>query len=64
MTNSEEIKKSSSILTINQLIFKKYRLLNLISEDMFCQIYVAININNKKYYAVKVENKESNYQLL
>ena len=64
MTNSEEIKKTSSILTINQLIFKKYRLLNLISEGMFCQIYIAININNKKYYAVKVENTDSNYQLL
>ena len=59
-----EIIKKSSILSINQLIFKKYRLLNLISEGIFGQVYIAINISTNKYYAVKAERKDSNFQLL
>ena len=64
MAKSEKIKKATSIMAINQLIFKKYKLLNQISEGIYGQIYIAINIKTKKYYAVKVENKDSNYQLL
>ena len=62
MLANSEIKKTN--LSINQLIFKKYRLLNLISEGIYGQVYIAININTNKFYAMKAESKDSNYQIL
>ena len=56
--------KTSKFQLLNTLIFKKYRILKLISEGIFGQIYIVINENNRNYYAMKVENQDSNIQIL
>ena len=55
---------SPSILLQNKLIFKKFRIISLISEGTFYYIYYVINVENNKYYAMKVEKKDSNVNLL
>ena len=47
----------------NRLIFKKYKILNLISDGTFGQIYLAVNSKNEKF-AMKTEKNESKYHLL
>ena len=41
----------------DKVIFGKYKILELISKGSFGQIYLAKNIETKKLYAVKTENK-------
>ena len=60
----ENSKKQSSLLNLNQLVFKKYRILKLISEGNFGQIYLTVNEKDKKFYAMKIENKDSNVKIL
>ena len=48
----------------NDLIFKKYRIINKISEGVFGDIYLVLNIENNISYAMKVEKRDSNIQLL
>ena len=52
------------LLNKNQLVFKKYKILNLISEGNFGEIYLTVNEKNKKFYAMKAEKKESSVQIL
>ena len=48
----------------NKLIFGKYKILKLIAEGSFSEVYLSKNIKNGELYAVKVENKFKNKPLL
>ena len=47
----------------DKLIFKKYKIVNLIADGTFGQIYLVVNNKNEKF-AMKTEKKESKYHLL
>ena len=64
LENSEKKQKSSSILLLNKLIFKKYKIAQQKSEGIFGQTYIVVNINTNKFYEMKVESKDSNYKIL
>ena len=64
LTNSEKKEKNFSSLLLNKLIFKKYRPIKLISEGIFGQLYLVVNEKLNKFYAMKIEKKDSNFQLL
>ena len=65
ISNSENKKaKSNSVFMANKLIFKKYKIIKLISEGVFGQIHLVINEKTRKYYAMKSEDKNSNYHIL
>ena len=40
-----------------KLIFGKYKILKLISKGCFGQVYLGVNILNRKYFAIKIENR-------
>ena len=61
---SDNSKKKCSLLNLNQIIFKKYKIIKLISEGNLGQIYLTVNEKDKKFYAMKVENKDSNVKIL
>ena len=65
LSNSEKkIKNSVFPFSTNKIIFKKYKILKIISEGIFGQIYLVINEKINKFYAMKIENRESNFHLL
>ena len=47
----------------DKLIFKKYKIVDLISDATFGQIYLVVNNKNEKF-AMKTEKKDSKYKLL
>ena len=56
---SEKELCTTNFLLPNKLIFKKYKILRLISDRSFYQIYLVINEKTKKCYSMKIENKNS-----
>lgn len=52
----------NSLLT--KIIFRKYKLIYLIGKGQFGDVYLGLNIQNKKLYAIKTENKSSSKPLL
>ena len=40
-----------------KLIFGKYKILKLIAKGCFRQVYLGVNIINRKYLAIKIENR-------
>ena len=64
ISNSEKKAKANSVFIINKLIFKKYKIVKLISEGIFGQIHLVLNEKTKKFYAMKSEFKNSNYHIL
>ena len=40
-----------------KLIFGKYKILKLIAKGCFGQVYLGVNILNRKYFAIKIENR-------
>ena len=40
-----------------KLIFGKYKILKLISKGCFGQVYIGVNILNRQYFAIKIENR-------
>jgi len=48
----------------NKIIFGKYKLLKKIGEGSFGKIYHSININTKIEYALKLENRNDNENIL
>ena len=63
-SNKKENNNQSNPVLLNMLIFKKYRVLNLISKGIFGEIYLVINENNNEFFAMKTEKIDSNNQLL
>ena len=49
---------------LNKIIFQKYKLIYLIGKGQFGDVYLGLNIQNKKLYAIKTENKSSSKPLL
>ena len=47
-----------------KLIFGKYKLIHLIEKGSFSDVYLGLNISNKKLYAIKIENRSSLNPLL
>ena len=64
LSNSERKTKTNFTFSINKLIFKKFKIIKLISEGIFGQVHLVINEKTKKFYAMKSENKNSNYHIL
>ena len=56
--------KSNTLFQINKIIFKKYKILNLISEGVFGGIYLVINEKTNEYFAMKIEKRDSRFRLL
>ena len=48
----------------NRLIFKKYQTKKLICKTPFSELYEGINIKDKELVAIKIEQINSNYNLL
>ena len=47
-----------------KLIFGKYKILKLIAKGCFGQVYLGVNILNRKYFAIKIENRlDKNFSL-
>ena len=61
--SKESLEDSLTLQNQNKLIFKKYRIVQKISEGTFGNIYSVIN-NQNKYFAMKTESKDSKFQLL
>ncbi len=61
---SNSDKKLSSNILINRLIFKKYRIIKLISEGVFGQIYIVMNEKTKDLYSMKTEKRDSSIHIL
>ena len=57
-------KLNDSFLKENKLIFKKYQPIKLIERGSFGKIYSAIRLKDKNVFAMKVESKNSLYQML
>ena len=57
-------KLNDSFLKENKLIFKKYQPIKLIERGAFGKIYSAIRLKDKNVFAMKVESKNSLYQML
>ena len=57
-------KLNDSFLEENKLIFKKYQPIKLIERGSFGKIYSAIRLKDKNVFAMKVESKNSLYQML
>jgi serine/threonine protein kinase len=55
---------NDSFLKENKLIFKKYQPIKLIERGSFGKIYSAIRLIDKNVFAMKVESKNSLYQML
>ena len=64
LNNSGINDKRNTSLLLNKLIFKKYKPIKLISEGNFSQLYLVVNEKLNKFYAMKAEKKDSNFQLL
>ena len=47
ISNSEKKVKANSVFIINKLIFKKYKIVKLISEGIFGQIHLVLNEKTK-----------------
>lgn len=62
MSNTK--KKLSSDILINKLIFKKYRIIKLISEGVFGNIFLVINEKTRDFYSMKREKKDSSFHIL
>jgi serine/threonine protein kinase len=60
----KELKKKWFNINMNELIGKKYRLLEQIGEGCFGSVYKAENIITRELVAIKVEKKSSNMGLL
>ena len=56
--------KTNTIFPINKIIFKKYKVLNLISKGVFGGIYLVINEKTSERYAMKIEKRDSRFRLL
>ena len=56
--------KSNNFFPINKIIFKKYKILNLISEGVFGGIYLVVNEITSERFAMKVEKRDSRFRLL
>ena len=56
MKNNDEL--------INQIFFKKYKILRKIGKGSFGSVYIGKNINTEQYYAVKFEQKSQQEQIL
>ena len=65
ISNSEKKKaNTNSVFILNKLIFKKYKIVKLISEGIFGQVHLVINEKTQKFYAMKSENRNSNSHIL
>jgi serine/threonine protein kinase len=49
---------------LGKILFKQYKLRKKIGEGSFGKIYIAINIDTKEEYAVKLEKRENSRSLL
>ena len=49
---------------INRLIFRKYKLTNIIGCGSFGNVYKGLNINDKSYVAIKLERRNGKSDLL
>ena len=56
--------KKNTFFPINKIIFKKYKILNLISEGVFGGIYLVINEKTNQRFAMKIEKRDSRFRLL
>ena len=56
--------KTNTLFQINKVIFKKYKILNLISEGVFGRIYLVINEKTSERFAMKIEKRDSRFRLL
>ena len=56
--------KKNTFFPINKIIFKKYKILNLISEGVFGGIYLVINEKTSQRFAMKIERRDSRFRLL
>ena len=56
--------KTNTFFPINKIIFKKYKILNLISEGVFGGIYLVINEKTSEHFAMKIEKRDSRFKLL
>ena len=63
-SRSEKELNPINIKLYNRLIFKKYRIIKQISESVYSQMYLVINEKTKKFYSMKIENKDSNFNKL
>ena len=59
-----KINEKSNAFPINKIIFKKYKILNLISEGVFGGIYLVINEKTSERFAMKIEKRDSRFRLL
>ena len=48
----------------NKIIFGKYKLIKKIGEGSFGKIYQSINVNTKQEYALKLEKRNENENIL
>ena len=55
---------SDSFISENNIIFKKYKPIKKIGNGAFGNIYLVINLKDKKYYALKSEKLNQNKKLL
>ena len=62
-SEKKENNKTNS-LPLNKLIFKKYRIINIISEGIFGHIYLVLNEKTHNYFAMKAENQDNNIDIL
>ena len=62
----ENIDQEDSFInkTEHKLIFKKFKPIKKIGSGSFSSVYICENILSKKYYAMKVENREARYKYL
>ena len=56
--------KKNTFFPINKIIFKKYKILNLISEGVFGGIYLVVNEKTSQHFAMKIERRDSRFRLL
>ena len=56
--------ESNDNFLFNKLIFGKYKVVKLISKGSFGNVYLSINIINKKLYAIKAEDRFGKKQIL
>ena len=59
----EDFRNKKKDPNINQIFFKKYKVIKLISINKFSSIYEGININTKEKVAIKLE-EQNKYNLL
>lgn len=56
--------KNNTLMVDLNIIFNKYKLIQKLGEGAFGSAYLAININTKEKFAIKVESQFKDYSLL